>query len=110
MSDCKMCGGLGWTLDSNNKVGPSAVEFIPCFHPECETSGQTISNLVFKGVQWRHVSLHPREGWVMSVSDPTFEDKPQTWTVLRVPRQAAPVEGDPGSTLPPPSPDDERGV
>jgi hypothetical protein len=69
---CPMCGGLGWVTDCNDltKPGPRMVEFIQCFHPECDISGQPIASLNFKGVQFQHVSRHPAEGWVMSVSDP----------------------------------------
>jgi hypothetical protein len=73
---CSMCGRLGWVLDCNdlNKPGPRMAEFIPCFHPECTMSGQPLGVLSFKGVQFGHASMHPRDGWVMSLSDPEFED------------------------------------
>jgi hypothetical protein len=71
---CEMCGRLGWVLDCNDlgKPGPRMVEFIPCFHPECSVSGQPLGVLSFKGVQFGHVSHHPRDWWVMSLSDPEF--------------------------------------
>jgi len=73
---CSMCFGLGWVTDCNdlNKPGPRMVEFIPCFHPECDCSGQEIQSLCFKGIEFQHVSIHPSKHYVMSVSDPVARD------------------------------------
>jgi hypothetical protein len=75
---CPMCGNLGWVTDCNdlNKPGPRMVEFLPCFYPTCEVSGQPIQSLNFTGVRFQHVSKHPREGWVMAVSNPITEERP----------------------------------
>jgi hypothetical protein len=70
MTRCPMCGGLGWTLDCNDlsQPGPRMIEFMPCFFPDCETSGQPIWNLCFKDAPFNHVSISPLDGLVMSVS------------------------------------------
>lgn len=62
------------------------LEMIPCIYPPCPYSGREIQNICFKGVQFKHVSLHPKHRWVMSVSDPDYED----W----VKRNAPPAEAE----------------
>lgn len=71
---CPMCGGTGWVIDCN-VVGrnPIQIELIECFHPMCDITDETrpeIASLVFKGPHFDHVSRHPTEGWIMSVSTP----------------------------------------
>lgn len=67
---CPMCGGLGWTLDCNDlgKPGPRMAEFLPCFYPDCTTSGQAIRSVCFKDAPFTRVSTSPIDGRVMSVS------------------------------------------
>lgn len=71
-SECPMCSGLGWVLDCNdlNKPGPRMAEMLPCFYPECTTSGQPIRAVSFKDTPFTRVSKHPHSGLVMSVSSP----------------------------------------
>lgn len=67
---CPFCFGNGWVLDANDAgmKSPKSLELIPCFHPECESSGAPIASLVFKGPKFIHKSVHPIHRYVMSVS------------------------------------------
>jgi hypothetical protein len=73
---CADCRGLGWVLDSSRprRPGPAMPELIPCVRPDCGMSGRPLANICFKGVRFHHVSQHPTEGWVMSLSDAEYED------------------------------------
>lgn len=68
---CPMCGRLGWVLDCNdiNRPGPRMVEFMPCFYPTCEYSGQPIQSLAFKcALPFNRASHHPKGQGIMSVT------------------------------------------
>ncbi|HEY0390993.1 MAG TPA: hypothetical protein VGC63_04725 [Solirubrobacterales bacterium] len=69
MSDCTLCHDVGWVFDMRtDKPDPQVLEMIACPVPGCEASERPIQNINFKGIRFTHVSLHPRERWVMSLS------------------------------------------
>lgn len=69
---CTLCHGAGYVLDGKRDI--PTLELIECPIPDCAASGRRIEVLSFKGTQgllrFGHVSRHPREHWVMSVSAP----------------------------------------
>lgn len=65
---CSVCGGAGWIVDCNITQTPRMLELIACIVPDCEASGCEVQSIVFKGIQFRAVTTHPADSWVMSLS------------------------------------------
>jgi hypothetical protein len=66
---CTACHDVGWVFDMRtDKPDPQMLEMMPCLIPDCPVSGRPIQNVNFTGVKFTHASMHPRDGWVMSVT------------------------------------------
>jgi hypothetical protein len=67
---CPLCRDVGWLLDANGAGmnEPLSLELIVCIHPECRASGMALAQLSFREPVFRHASISPNHGFVMSVS------------------------------------------
>jgi len=67
---CSLCYDTGWLLEAKQKSdGAVTVELLPCLIPDCAKSGQRIELLSLNMLQMQDVARHPKDGYVMSLSN-----------------------------------------